>query len=418
MVTQSAWDNALKQFNKAAKIINLDPNFSNILTNPERILQVSIPVKMDDGSIQIFTGFRVQFNTLRGPAKGGIRYHPDVSLDEVKALSFWMTWKNTVAGLPYGGGKGGVIVDPKKLSPRELEELSRGYIRAIAKIIGPELDIPAPDVYTTPQIMAWMVDEYSKLQGKNVFGVITGKPVELGGSEGRGDATAMGALYVFEEALKKLKMKKPTIAIQGFGNAGSVFARLAAQRKYKVVAVSDSRGGIYNAAGLDIAKVIEHKERTGALAKFKGAKEIRNAELLELKVDVLVPAALENQITGDNVSRIKAKLVIEVANGPVTADARESLHRRSITCIPDILANSGGVTVSYFEWVQNNMGYYWSEDEVNQKLKAKITRAFDAIWEVMQKYRVDMGTAAYIHCLATMTKVIELRGLYVGKRKS
>lgn len=416
MAVQSAWDNALKQFGKAAKVINLDANFTNILTNPERILQVSIPVKMDDGVVKVFTGYRVQFNTLRGPAKGGIRYHPDVSLDEVKALSFWMTWKNTVAGLPYGGGKGGITVDPKKLSPRELEELSRGYIRAIAKFIGPELDIPAPDVYTTPQIMAWMMDEYSRLQGKNVFGVITGKPLELGGSAGRGDATGMGALFVFEEAVKRLKLKKPAIAIQGFGNAGATFARLAAARKYKVVAVSDSRGGIYNPTGLDIPKVIEHKERTGSVAKFKGAKDITNATLLELKVDVLVPAALENQITSDNVSRIKAKLIVELANGPVTADARESLHRRGTMCIPDILANSGGVTVSYFEWVQNNMGYYWSEDEVNQKLKAKITSAFNAIWEVMQKYKVDMGTAAYIHCLATMTRVIELRGWDGRKR--
>ncbi|NQU98700.1 Glu/Leu/Phe/Val dehydrogenase [Candidatus Woesearchaeota archaeon] len=409
-MTKTIWYEALEQFNKAAKVLKLDKSIVELLTNPKRIFQVSIPVRMDDGKMKVFQGFRVQFNDLRGPTKGGIRYHPGVSIDEVKALAFWMTWKNTVVDVPFGGGKGGVICNPKEMSDGELEKLSRGYIEAMHKFIGPEKDIPAPDVYTNPQVMAWMVDEYHRIEGHNVFGMITGKPLELGGSEGRAQATAQGGVYVLEEALKTLRIKKPTIAIQGFGNAGMTAAELAAKDGYKVVAVSDSKGGIYDPKGLDIKKAMDIKKKTKTVMNYKGAKKILNEELLELNVDVLIPAALESVITSKNANKIKAKIILELANGPASAEAREILFKKGQIAIPDILANSGGVAVSYFEWVQNNIGYSWSEKEVLEKLKIKMCDAFDSVYSVSKEFKVDFGTAAYIHAIRKMVKVLEWRG--------
>ncbi|MBI1969768.1 Glu/Leu/Phe/Val dehydrogenase [Candidatus Woesearchaeota archaeon] len=407
----SSWEDALRQFDKAAKLIDLDSNIYEILTKPKRIIQVSIPVRMDDCSIKVFEGYRVQFNDLLGPTKGGIRFHPQVSLDEVKALAFWMTWKNTVAGLPYGGAKGGVVVDPKKLSEIELENLSRGFIGAFHDFIGPEKDIPAPDVYTNPEIMAWMMDEFSRYEGHTVFGVVTGKPTEIGGSLGRLEATGRGGLFVLEEAMKRLKMRKAVVAIQGFGNVGESFASLL-DRRFKIVALSDSKGGIYNKRGLELRKVKVHKEKTGSVLNFPGAKNITNRELLELKCDVLVPAALEKQITPKNANHVQARIVLELANGPVTTEAREILFKRKILSIPDILANAGGVTVSYFEWVQNKIAYAWKKEEVEEKLKEKMVTAFSDIYDVLEKYKVDMGTAAYIYSIKKMIKVLELRGIY------
>ncbi|MFH1770202.1 MAG: Glu/Leu/Phe/Val dehydrogenase [archaeon] len=407
---ENIWQEALDQFNKAAKILKLDESVIEILTNPKRTIQVSIPVRMDNGKIKVFQGFRTQFNDFRGPTKGGIRYHPNVSPNEVKALAFWMTWKNTVVDVPFGGAKGGVICNPKEMSEGELERLSRGYIEAMHKFIGPEKDIPAPDVYTNPQIMAWMVDEYHRIEGHNVFGMITGKPLELGGSQGRGESTAQGGVFVLEEALKAFNMKNPSIAIQGFGNAGMTAAKLMSRNGYKIVAVSDSKAGIYNPQGLDVKKVIDYKIKTKSVKGYTDAKEISNEEILELNVDVLIPAALEGVITDKNVKNVKAKIILELANGPVSAEARESLYNNKQYSIPDILSNSGGVAVSYFEWVQNNMGYFWSESEVVEKLKVKMHSAFDNVYETSKKHNVDFGTAAYIHAIQKMVKVLELRG--------
>lgn len=413
-MAKDVWEEALEQFTKAAKILKLDESTIGILTSPKQIIHVSIPVRMDNGKIKMFEGFRVQFNDLRGPTKGGIRYHPNVSLEEVKALAFWMTWKNTIVNVPFGGGKGGIICNPKELSEGELERLSRGYIVAMHHYIGPDKDIPAPDVYTNPQIMAWMFDEFHKIKGYNVFGMITGKPLELGGSEGRAQATAQGGVYILEQALKKLKLKNPTIAIQGFGNAGMNAAKLLSAKGFKIIAVSDSKTGVYNPKGLDIKKIVEHKQKTKTLCNIKTEKEITNAELLELKVDVLVPAALEGVITSQNVDNIKAKVILELANGPVSAKARDKLYKKKQISIPDILANSGGVVVSYFELVQNNIKYAWSEKEVLEKLKVKMIYAFDKVYTYSNQYKVDYGTAAYIYAIRKMLKVLILRG-YIKK---
>jgi len=404
---------AQEQLDRAAKIMKLDPAVHQILREPMRVLEVTIPVKMDDGSVKVFKGFRVQYNDARGPTKGGIRFHPQETLDTVKALAAWMTWKTSVVDLPYGGAKGGVICNPKEMSEGELERLSRGYIRAIGRFIGPERDIPAPDVYTNPQIMAWMMDEYSKIVGYNAPGVITGKPIEIGGSLGRGDATAKGGMYVLREAAKKIKLdlKKATVAIQGYGNAGQFAHKLVTEMfGSKVVAVSDSKGGIYSENGLDYEKVLAHKEKTGSVINFPGAKNITNEELLELNVDVLIPAALENQITGKNANNIKAKIVLELANGPTTPEADEILYKKGILDIPDFLANAGGVTVSYFEWVQNINGYYWTAEEVYQKLDQKMTKAFWDVMETMEKYKVDPRTAAYIVAVDRVAKAVKIRG--------
>ncbi len=405
----TAFENAVLQFKKAAQILNLDEKTQELILTPKRILEFEIPIAMDNGVKKTFQGYRVQFNDLRGPCKGGIRYHPNVSLDEVKALSFWMTWKCTIADIPYGGGKGGVICNPKQLSQKELEQISRGFIRAIHPHIGPWKDIPAPDVYTNAQIMAWMVDEYSKLVGQFTPAVITGKPLELGGSKGRDKATAQGGVYVTEQAIKKLNLKNPTIAIQGFGNAGSNAALILSNLGYKVVAISDSKGAIYNKNGIDIPKAIEHKKSTRSVKGF--AKDITNEQLLELDVDILIPAALENVITKDNAANIKAKLIVELANGPTTPEADQILLKNGTTIVPDVLANSGGVTVSYFEWVQNNYGYYWEKDEVNEKLKKKITTAFNNVYNKTQEHKVDMRTGAYLYAISEIVKVMKLRGM-------
>ncbi len=410
MAGSNEWESAVTQFRKAADILKLDESIIQFLTSPRRIINVSIPVRMDDDSLKVFQGFRIQFNDLRGPTKGGIRFHPDVDMEEVKSLAFWMTWKNTVVDIPFGGAKGGVICNPKELSQNELEKLSRGYIQEMYQFIGPEKDIPAPDVYTTPQVMAWMVDEYHKFTGHNVFGMITGKPLEMGGSHGRDIATAQGGVFVLEEALKKFGIKNPTVAIQGFGNAGLTAAILLAKKGFKIIAVSDSKGAIYDEKGLNVDKVIAHKNKTKSVVGFSG-KELSNEELLELKCDVLVPAALANQITDVNANNINAKIILELANGPVTPQAREILFKKNIMSIPDILANAGGVTVSYFEWVQNNIGYAWSKEEVETKLKVKMIEAFDNVYKVYKEKNIDMGTAAYVFAIEKMDKILELRGI-------
>ncbi len=404
---------AQKQLDICAEKLKLNPEVHAVLREPMRVMQVSIPIRMDNGKVKTFQGFRVQYNDARGPTKGGIRFHPDETIDTVKALAAWMTWKCAIVDIPYGGGKGGIVCNPKEMSEGELERLSRGYIRAINYFIGPERDIPAPDVYTTPQIMAWMMDEYSKLKGYNVPGMITGKPIPLGGSLGRGDATARGGMYALKEAAKHLNidLKKATVAVQGYGNAGQFAAQLVTEMfGSKVVAVSDSKGGIYNEKGLDWKAVLEHKEKTGSVIGFKGSKQITNEELLELNVDILIPAALENVITEKNAARVKAKIILELANGPTTPDADKILHRNKIFVIPDFLANAGGVTVSYFEWVQNLYGYYWTEKEVHEKLEAKMVKAFRDVIEMAEKYKVDNRTAAYMVSVNRVAEAMKLRG--------
>ena len=401
---------AQEQFLKAAEKMNLKEETKQYLMEPKKIVWVRFPVRMDDGSTKIFTGFRIQHNDARGPTKGGIRFHPNVSLSEVKALATWMTWKCAVANIPYGGAKGGVIVNSKELSEAELERLSRAYVRTIAKFIGPNVDVPAPDMYTNPQIMAWMLDEYEKVFGKHSPNLITGKPIELGGSLGRGMATSRGGFYVLQKAEKVLGVKVETVAIQGIGNVGGGLAQLLFKAGYKVVALSDSHGAIYNLNGLDVNKVMEHKKKTGSVSDFDGAKNITNKELLELNVDALVPAALEGQITEGNADKIKAKIIMELANGPTTPEADKVLYEKGKFLIPDILANSGGVTVSYFEWVQNNYNFYWTEEEVNAKLKEFITDAFERVYDIHNDKKVDMRTAAYILAIDRVARAQELRG--------
>lgn len=408
---QNPYENAMKQLDKAAAIMNLDKEIHEMLKYPERILTVSIPLKMDDGSIKIFTGYRCQHNSALGPYKGGIRYHWNVTLDEVKALSFWMTMKCAVVNNPLGGGKGGVIVNPKELSVDELERLSRGYIQRIWRDIGSDKDIPAPDVYTTPQIMAWMRDEYEKLVGHADPGMITGKPIEEGGSEARGYSTAQGGYYVLRETAKKLNMNpgETTVAIQGFGNAGSFMAKILAKDGYKIVAVSDSKGGVMNREGLDVAAVEAHKEQTGSVVGAPNTTEISNDEILKLDVHVLVPAALENVITGDNAGEVKAKVIIELANGPVTPEADEILFQNGVLSVPDILANAGGVRVSYYEWDQNVKGEHWSEEDVLQKLEQSMVESFNTVWAAKEKYSVHMRTAAFISAIERVAEAMKKR---------
>lgn len=404
---------AQEQLDKAAKVMNLDPALHMILREPMRIIEVQIPVKMDDGSSKLFRGFRVLYNNARGPAKGGIRYHPNETLDTVKALSAWMTWKTSLANIPYGGAKGGIICDPEKLSKAELERLSRGYIRAIARFIGPDIDVPAPDVFTTPEIMAWMMDEYEKIMGHNAPGVITGKPLAVGGSLGRMDSTARGGMYLLREAAKmmKLDLKKATVAIQGHGNVGQYAHKLAGELLgAKVVAVGDVYGAIYNEKGLDYNEVQKFKEKTGSVSNFPGAKKITNSELLELKVDILIPAALENQITAANADRIRPKIMLELANGPTTPEADLILAKNKVLVIPDFLANSGGVIVSYFEWVQNINGYYWTEEEVYSRLDQKMTGAFADVMKTAEEYKVDTRTAAYVVAVKRVADAVKARG--------
>jgi glutamate dehydrogenase (NAD(P)+) len=404
---------AQHQLDQAADIMGLDPATHELLRWPLRELHVTLPVRMDDGTTQIFHGFRVQYNDSRGPTKGGIRYHPEETIDTVRALAAWMTWKTAVVDIPLGGGKGGIICNPKELSQAELERLSRAYIRQVGKIIGEEIDVPAPDVYTTPQIMAWMMDEYSFMRGYNVPGVITGKPIPLGGSQGRGDATARGGVYCVREAGKVLgiDLKAGTAAIQGYGNAGQ-FAHILAQEilGLNVVAVSDSKGGIYNVGGIDPEAVIAHKQNTGSVINFPDAQNITNEELLELDVIVLFPSALENQITSANAKDIKARIVAELANGPTTPEADEILHKNDVYVIPDFLCNAGGVTVSYFEQVQNAYDYYWELEEVHERLDKKMTAAFHAVHETAQKYKVHNRMGAYIVSVARVAEACKLRG--------
>ncbi len=408
------WTVAQRQFDMAAERLNLAPGLRKVLREPRRTLTVHFPVKMDDGTVEVYTGYRVQHNLSRGPAKGGIRYHQDVTLDEVKALAMWMTWKCAVVGIPYGGGKGGVVVDPKKLSKRELEGLTRRFATEISIIIGPERDIPAPDVNTNAQTMAWIMDTYSMHVGYTVPAVVTGKPIPLGGSEGRNEATARGCVYTIVEAAKALDMDltKSTVVVQGYGNAGAIAAQLMAAEGSKIVGVSDSCGGIYKPSGLDPDAVISWKQEHGTVQGFPGSKDVTNPELLELDCDILIPAALENQITARNADKIQARLIAEAANGPTTPDADEILYRNGKFLIPDILCNAGGVTVSYFEWVQDLNRDFWNVTHVNAKLKEIMVKAFDETLEMSRKEQVNMRTAAYLLAVQRVADATSVRGLY------
>ncbi|GIP35768.1 Glu/Leu/Phe/Val dehydrogenase [Paenibacillus sp. J2TS4] len=405
------FDIVQRQIEAAASILDLPKHVVEILKKPKRVLAVSFSVRMDDGSVRVFEGYRSQHNDAIGPTKGGIRFHPDVTMDEVKALSMWMTFKCGVVGLPYGGGKGGVICDPHTLSKGELERVSRGFMEAIADIVGPEKDIPAPDVYTTPQIMGWMMDTYSRIKGQYSPGVITGKPLIIGGSKGRNEATARGCVYTIIEALNELNLSpgQTTVAIQGFGNAGRIAADLLSEIGCKIVAVSDSKGGIYNPEGLDL-KEAERLKDNASLLDYGTSYHISNEDLLALDVDILIPAALENVITSANAHRIQAKIIAEAANGPTTPGADKILIEKGIIVIPDILANAGGVTVSYFEWVQNLMNHYWSEEEVNSKLQEKMISSYHAVRKLSKKYNTDMRTGAFMISLLRVTKAMEARG--------
>jgi len=409
----SLFESGQAQLDEVAGILNLEPGIHAILREPMRELHVSIPVRMDNGNVKVFKGFRIHYNDALGPCKGGIRFHPDETIDTIRSLAAWMTWKCAVAGIPLGGAKGGVICNTKEMSPGEVERLSRGYIDAIWQFIGPEVDIPAPDVYTNPQIMAWMMDEYSKLKGFNCPGVITGKPIALGGSLGRGDATARGAMFTIIEAAKHLNvdLAAATVAVQGYGNAGSYIAILMNDiLGSKIVAVSDSKGGIYNKQGLDPHRVFQHKAETSSVINFPGAENISDEELLELEVTVLCPSALENVITERNASKIKAKIVAALANGPITPEADEILVDNGVFVIPDFLCNAGGVIVSYFEGVQNAYNYYWDEEEVHERLSKKMTKAFQDVLSESLKRKVSMRIAAYIVAVARVAEAMRLRG--------
>jgi glutamate dehydrogenase (NAD(P)+) len=404
---------AQRQFDEAAALLGLEPALRAFLRVPMRELHVHIPVRMDNGSVKVFEGFRVQYNNARGPCKGGIRFHPDETIDTVRALAAWMTWKCSVVDIPLGGGKGGVICNPKGMSEGELERLSRAYIDSIGRIIGPEDDVPAPDVYTTPQIMAWMMDEYSKLVGRNAFGVITGKPLALGGSAGRGDATARGAWYTVREAANELgiDLAKASVAVQGYGNAGS-FAAILGKKLFgcKIVAVTDTQGGVMSRDGLDPEAALEHKHHTGSVAGLPGTQPISNDEVLELDVDILWPAAIENVLTGANAGRVKAQILAEAANGPTTPEADEILYKKGIHVIPDVLCNAGGVTVSYFEMVQNFNHFYWTEEQVHQMLDKKMTDAYHAVLAASRRHKVHMRLAAYAVAVQRVAEAVRLRG--------
>jgi len=408
------WQMSLSQLDEVAKKINLDENIHQILRHPKRCLTVSIPIQMDNGKIKVFTGFRVQHNVNRGPAKGGIRYHPEVTLEEIKALAMLMTWKCAVVGIPYGGAKGGIICDPRKLSLKELERLTRRYVSEIISFIGPEKDIPAPDVNTNPQIMAWIMDTYSMDVGYSVPGVVTGKPISIGGSLGRNIATARGVMFSLMNAAKKFKIDpfEKTIAIQGYGNVGGNLAYLLNQQGYKIIALSDVEGGIYNSKGLDPRKVSIALKKSGSVISFKGADKITNQELLTMDCDILIPAALENQIDEDNADKIRAELIVEAANGPITPEADKILEEKGIFVIPDILANAGGVTVSYFEWVQGLQAYFWTEREVNLKLRDIMQKAFDNVYRISEERKVSMRKAAYILAIERVAEATRVRGLY------
>jgi glutamate dehydrogenase (NAD(P)+) len=403
---------AQKQLDMVAEKSGLDKDAHTLLREPLRTLIVSIPIRMDNGEVRTFTGFRVQHNDARGPCKGGIRFHPEETLDTVKALACWMTWKCSIVNIPYGGAKGGVICDTKSMSLSEIERLSRGYIRAIADFIGPWRDILAPDVYTTPQIMAWMMDEYEKIVRKQTPSVVTGKPLALGGAQGREDSTAQGVIYCIREAAKNLKidLKDAKVAVQGYGNVGFFAASKMDELGSKVLAVSDSKGGVYSENGLNPEEVLSYKRKTGSVTGFPKAKKIKNEELLELKVDILIPAALENQITGENAARVRARIIGEAANGPTTIEADKILYDNGTFVIPDFLCNAGGVAGSYFEWVQNNYGYYWTYEEFYSRLEKIMTDAFHSMVNMQSKYDVNNRLAAYMVSVQRVVEAMKLRG--------
>ncbi|MHB1160351.1 MAG: Glu/Leu/Phe/Val family dehydrogenase [Chloroflexota bacterium] len=410
----TAFDMALQQFDAAADRLNLDPGMRQILSNCKRELTVHFPVRMDDGTVQVFTGYRIEHNFARGPAKGGIRYHPQVDIEEVRALAMWMTWKCAVVGIPYGGAKGGVICNPKTMSMGELERLTRRYTTEISLLIGPERDIPAPDVNTNPQIMAWLMDTYSMHKGYSVPAVTTGKPLAIGGSEGRNEATARGCIYTLREAarVKGITLKGATSVVQGFGNAGAAAARFLAEDGAKVIAVSDSRGGVFNPAGLNPWDLIRFKQETGSVVGAPRTERISNEQLLELECDILIPAALEKQITAKNAPRMKAKLIAEAANGPTTPEADEILAAKGTLIVPDILANAGGVTVSYFEWVQDLMAFFWNVDEINAKLEGIMQRSFRDVKRMSDEYAVNMRVAANMLAIKRVADATTIRGIY------
>ncbi len=404
---------AQRQINDCADILKLDQITREALLHPMRELHVTFPVHMDDGTTKMFQGFRIHYNDAKGPAKGGIRFHPDETIDTVRALAAWMTWKVALLDLPLGGGKGGVICNPKELSVHELERISRAYIRAIAPFIGPEKDVPAPDVYTNPQIMAWMMDEYSSMLGKNQFGVVTGKPLSIGGSPGRGDATARGGLYLLREAARKisLDLSKATVAIQGYGNAGSYAASLAESMfGAKILAVCDSKGAVCCRTGLSSQGIAKQKQKTSSVLNCQGSECITQEALLEMDVDVLILAALEGILTAKNADRVKAKVIVELANGPTTPEADEILYKKGIHVIPDFLCNAGGVTVSYFEMVQNASMYYWDEKEVHERLDKRMTRAYHEVFDMSEKYHINMRKAAYAVAVSRVVEAMKTRG--------
>ncbi|MBW4619803.1 MAG: Glu/Leu/Phe/Val dehydrogenase [Cyanosarcina radialis HA8281-LM2] len=420
-MSSSLLADASKILAKAMKYVSISEDAIEYLKYPQASLAVSIPVRMDDGSLKIFPGYRVRYDDTRGPTKGGVRFHPNVTMDEVQSLAFWMTFKCAVLNLPFGGAKGGITLNPKTLSRMELERLSRGYVNAIADFIGPDIDIPAPDVYTNAMIMGWMMDQYSIIRRQICPAVVTGKPITMGGSLGREAATAMGAFFTIEDIMAKLDRKpaETTVAVQGFGNAGAIIAELLFKAGYKIVAVSDSQGGIYAPAGLDIPSIRQYKLSSkgikavyceGSVCSIVEHEVLTNQELLALDVDILVPAAIENQITAYNADDIKAKYIFEVANGPVSSDADTILEAKNIEVFPDILVNAGGVTVSYFEWVQNRSGLYWSLQEVNQRLRLKMVEETDRIWQIAQEHSIPMRTAAYVHALNRLGEAIDAKG--------
>jgi len=411
---ENPFDVAREQLARVGEVFDLDASLISVLGQCKKALEVSIPTRMDDGSVFVFQGFRVTHNIARGPSKGGIRYHPDVTLDEVKALAMWMTWKCALMGIPFGGAKGGVVCNPKQLSREELERMTRRFTSEIINEIGPEKDIPAPDVGTDARVMAWIFDTYSMNKGHSVLGVVTGKPITIGGSLGREEATARGALYCLREAVSQQNRSLDglTVSVQGFGNVGSYLARFLVENGARVVAVSDSGGGLYNPNGVDVAAAIAHKRETGALSGLRGADRITNEELLLVDCDVVAPCALEQVITGDNAEKVRARIICEGANGPLTPAADEILESRGVLILPDILANAGGVVVSYFEWVQGLQEYFWKEDEVNAKLNDIVTRAFGETWELYQGRKTTMRMAAYGLAVQRVAEATTTRGLY------
>jgi glutamate dehydrogenase (NAD(P)+) len=412
--TEDPWEMALRQFNEAADFLPLKRGIREYLAYPKRELSVNFPVKMDDGSVRLFTGHRVHHSTVLGPTKGGIRYHPDVTLNEIRALAMWMSWKCALVGLPYGGAKGGVIVDPKTLSQDELEHLTRRYATEISIMMSPEGDIPAPDVGTNPQVMAWIMDTYSMHRGYSAPSVVTGKPIEIGGSFGRVEATGRGVMLCVRETaqLINLPLAGATVVVQGFGNVGSVAATLLHKLGCRVIGVSDSRGGIHSPKGFDPTDVLQHKERAGSVTGFPGTDRVTNAELLEIPCDVLIPSALEGQITGENAVRIKTRLIVEGANGPITPEGDAVFAERWIPLIPDILANAGGVIVSYFEWVQGLQQFFWTEEEVNQNLERILVKEFHRVWQTAQEYKVRLRVGALIRGISRVANALYIRGIY------